>query len=157
MAALAQSIPGRVGSELAAVLKLTGGLLSEAARAQDVPALGLLLHAEGAAGRYPATLALLSLATALVGSGDGRQELQVSGPWAKSYVVVLVFPATFLGREICASNRGCWKTPHIVSCPCTSVSGSVRAWGHGSLGRPPQSKEERRPGAAGARPGPRRG
>ena len=77
MAALAHSIPGRVTSELAAVLQLTGGLLSEAARAQDVPALGLLLRAEGAEGRYPATLALLRLATALVGAGDGGLELQV--------------------------------------------------------------------------------
>ena len=76
-AALAESIPGRVALELRALVCQGPPAAVATAAADDLPMLSGVLVAEGRAGRYPATLALLQLLTTLV-SGELRSGEQAS-------------------------------------------------------------------------------
>lgn len=71
-AALAEGIPGRVVEELLSLCGISPALAAAAGAGQaaELPLLGRVLAAEGAAGRYPATQAFLRLLTSLV-SGEG--------------------------------------------------------------------------------------
>lgn len=70
-AALAEGIPGRVVQELLSLCGISPALAAAAAAGQaaELPLLGRVLAAEGAAGRYPATQAFLRLLTTLVSGG----------------------------------------------------------------------------------------